>query len=121
VTSDEMLNNDLTAITNWAKIWLLDFNLTKCESITFSVKIAPSNTSNIRFLNTIIKEVACHKHLGININSKMNWANCLTVTCSISSDGTHKKLNTIKRKRERKHFLHENEFIDTVLYRVHVY
>jgi hypothetical protein len=74
VTSDEMLNNGLIAIANWAKIWLLYFNMTKCESKTFSVKITPSNTIPY-FLNSIIKEVACHKHLGVRLNIKMNWAN----------------------------------------------
>ena len=64
------LNQDLSKLSAWAKIWLVIFNATKTELMI---------TSNIYFaydirLNIILKIVKTHKHLGIVLASNNKWS-----------------------------------------------
>jgi hypothetical protein len=90
---DTKLNHDLLSIELWATKWLIDFNALKTELLTFSLKQQPSTAANLRFRDTVLMEVVCHKHLGITLNSKLNWTDhidTITATCM-------KRLNILKK------------------------
>ena len=67
----EALNYDLTKIQSCADQWLITFNPPQNESLIFS------NMTNIDrhptlYLNHMpIKEVTCHKHLGITLTKSL--------------------------------------------------
>ena len=57
------LNNDLSKIANWAKIWKVDFDPSKTKTILFSRKINTTDHPPLIFRDTIVEETP--SHLGI--------------------------------------------------------
>jgi hypothetical protein len=87
--SDTKLNNDILSIELWTTKWLIDFNALKTELLTFSLKQQPCIAANLRFRDTVLKEVVCHKHLGITMNSKLNWTDHIdTITATYMHEET---------------------------------
>ena len=64
-TAADLKNSDLLKISNWARIWLVDFNATKNEVLLLSRRINRPIHPPLYMLNQEIKEVQFHKHLGV--------------------------------------------------------
>ena len=67
-----ILQEDLNALSQWAKKWQMNFNPTKCECLRISNKL---NLPNLAYYldNTMIKQVEHAKYLGVIIDQKLNW------------------------------------------------
>ena len=65
------LNRDLGKISDWAKKWKVAFNTSKSKDMIFS-KILN---------NEIINRVNSHKHLGVYLQSNLDWSTQINETC----------------------------------------
>ena len=66
------LQEDLDKLTEWADMWLMDFNPKKCEHLRITNKHSPVIYSY--FLgNTVITEVIHTKYLGVTFAQKLSW------------------------------------------------
>ena len=67
------LQEDLDKLTEWADMWLMDFNPKKCEHLRITNKHSPVIYSY--FLgNTVITEVIHTKYLGVTFDQKLSWS-----------------------------------------------
>ena len=67
-----LLNDDLARVQTWADKWLMTFNPSKTESLTFSRKhhiVTPPLIMN----NAPINEVQQHTHLGLTLQQNGRW------------------------------------------------
>ena len=65
------LPTDLQTLQSWADQWLVTFNPSKTVSMCLSPK---ANTLPVLYLNRIpLKEVNCHRHLGITLAPGLSW------------------------------------------------
>ena len=60
-------------ISTWAGKWLVKFNPGKNESFVVSLKTDKPVHPPLFMLNEQIKEVQCHKHLGIYLSTDCSW------------------------------------------------
>ena len=68
------LNNDLTKIANWAKIWKLKFNGQKSKDLIFTPnKTCLNNSHPIHLNGDLLDRVSAHKHLGLTLESDLTW------------------------------------------------
>lgn len=98
--SIDMLNRDLDAIQSWSLVWLVDFNPVKTEAMTFSCKRIQSGASGLFFCGREISVVTRHKHLGINLNFRMDWeehVDYVTLKCMKRINVLRKLKHTIPR------------------------
>ena len=72
-TAADLMNSDLLKISNWARIWLVDFNATKNEVLLLSRRINRPIHPPLYMLNQEIKEVQFHKHLGVYFSEDCSW------------------------------------------------
>ena len=86
----ETLNSDLDTVNKWAKKWLVTFNPQKTKSIYMSLK-TPINPPNLTFDGHILENTDSHKHLGLELNSKLTWKNHIDAITAIAD----KKLNLL--------------------------
>ena len=71
-----IINHDLNMLSNWAKQWLVKFNLLKTDAVLFILKNIEALPQLI-FDNTVIHFVDDHKHLGITFSSSGQWHTCI--------------------------------------------
>ena len=69
----ELINTDMGKISTWAGKWLVKFNPGKNESFVVSLKTDKPVHPPLFMLNEQIKEVQCHKHLGIYLSTDCSW------------------------------------------------
>ena len=68
------LNNDLSKISNWAKVWKLKFNGDKSKDLIFTPNKSCLNNSHPIYLNgELLDRVGAHKHLGLTLESDLSW------------------------------------------------
>ena len=67
-----IINHDLQLLTNWAKPWLVTFNLLKNEAVLFTLKKLDFLLQLV-FDNIPISFVDGHKHLGLTLSSTGQW------------------------------------------------
>ena len=67
-----IINHDLQLLTNWAKQWLVKFNLLKTEAVLFTLKKLDF-LPQLVFDNIPISFVDSHKHLGVTLSSNGQW------------------------------------------------
>ena len=70
------LNNDLSKISNWAFHWKMSFNpdpSKQAQEVIFSRKIQKTCHPSIYFNNKSVKQVPSQKHLGLSLDSKLNF------------------------------------------------
>ena len=70
------LNHDLVIIDNWAKQWKMSFNpdpTKPAEEILFSHKKSKPYHPPLFFSGIEVKRVIEHKHLGLTLDSKLNF------------------------------------------------
>jgi hypothetical protein len=68
-----VLQEDLLKLEQWVKDWDMEFNVLKCEHITFSMKKKPSNSS-LLLHGTIIPKVQAVKYLGVHLKSNLDFS-----------------------------------------------
>ena len=66
-----IINHDLQLLSNWARQWLVTFNLLKTKAVLFTLKTRDITTSY--FENITISFVDSHKHLGVPLSSSSQW------------------------------------------------
>ena len=74
------LNRDLLKISNWAKKWKVTFNPNKSKDMIFSSKYL-NNSPPLILNNSFIERVNIHKHLGVFLNSNLEWTKQIHQTC----------------------------------------
>ena len=67
------LNRDLEKINLWAWQWKMQFNANKTEEVIFSCKRQKPNHPNLRLGNDAIASKNEHKHLGLILDSKLDF------------------------------------------------
>ena len=75
-TSASHLNNDLIKLSNWAFQWKMSFNpdpSKQAQEVLFSRKIQKTCHPSIYFNNKSVKQVRSQKHLGLILDSKLNF------------------------------------------------
>lgn len=91
-TDHQTLQDDLTNLSNWAKVWQMKFNVSKCHLLSITNKRKPSN-----FSYTINEEVLPKSteqdYLGVRCSSNLRWG----AHCSKISDKANKVLGLIRR------------------------
>ena len=75
-TSTTNLNNDLNKIKNWAIQWKMNFNHdpgTQAQEVTFTRKVQKTNHNQHYFNHNSVKQVHYQKHLGMCLDTKLNF------------------------------------------------
>ena len=70
------MNSDLSKISNWAFQWKISFNPNpskQAQKVIFSRKIEKTCHASIYFNNKSVKQVPSQMHLGLILNSKLNF------------------------------------------------
>ena len=73
----DILNRDMTKVSEWADRWLVSFNPTKTESMLLSRHPNKYQHPSILYNGQNISEVTSHKHLGLLLSSNCTWSNHL--------------------------------------------
>jgi hypothetical protein len=73
VSAAERLELDLTAISAWAKTWLVRFSPPKTESLIISNKTHLAEHPPIQMDGNVLYEVSNHKHVGIILSKDLSW------------------------------------------------
>ena len=79
--SAEILNHDLTRISEWAYRWKMSFNLDplkQTQEVLFSNKVTKTNHPNIIFNGNTEQKSANQKHLGLILNEKLTFNDHIT-------------------------------------------
>ena len=74
------LNRDLAKISAWADVWKITFNAGKSKDVIFSKKVL-NNSPPLLFNNMFIERVNTHKHLGVYLNSELDWSKQIHEVC----------------------------------------
>ena len=80
-TSAEILNHDLTKISEWAYRWKMSFNpdpSKQAQEILFSNKVMKTNHPNIIFNGNTVQKSANQKHLGLILDEKLTFNDHIT-------------------------------------------
>lgn len=68
-----LLQQDLTAISEWCDTWLMNLNINKCKVL----RISRSNTvpPSTYYLNDVtLENVSSYKYLGLHITTQLTWS-----------------------------------------------
>ena len=96
-TSAEILNHNLTRISEWAYRWKMSFNpdpSKQAKEVLFSNKAAKKNHPNIIFNGNTVQNSANQKHLGLILDEKLTFDDI----CFTSKLTTINKLASTSRK-----------------------
>ncbi|XP_065896425.1 uncharacterized protein [Dysidea avara] len=106
------LQNDLDKLCDWAKEWLLHFNVVKCKHLKYGNNASPYEYyMNDEGTNTKLGIVSSEKDLGVWITSKPNFA----LQCDKASAKAMQSLGLIKRT-----FTHLTKESFLILYKTYV-
>ena len=74
VSDHQMLQDDLNKLVHWSTIWLMPFNLNKCEHLIHVItnKFSPS-VYNYKLNDHTIQRVQAAKYLGLTISHSLSW------------------------------------------------
>ena len=70
------LKNDLNKIKNWAIQWKMNFNTDpnkQTQEVIFSRKLQKTNHNQVYFNHNSVKQVPSQKHLGMYLDTKLNF------------------------------------------------
>ena len=76
----EILQQDLTRLTEWEKEWSMQFHPDKCQLLSITNKKIPS-TFTYTIHNTKIQPTTDAKYLGITLNNKLSWNTHIDKVC----------------------------------------
>ena len=80
----ELLQENLNTLTKWAKVWLMEFNIPKCNILQISMHLAKRNFTykmNDIPLNTVLE----HDYLGVHLHHKLSWRPHVDHICNKAS------------------------------------
>ena len=89
ISADE-LNHDLGLISQWAHQWKMSFNpdpTKQAEEVLFSYKHVSADHPPIYFNDIEVKRVSEHKHLGLILDSKLNFVKHINEKIAIARKG----------------------------------
>ena len=69
-----MINEDLAHISDWSKLWKVNFSLAKTKSLIISTKKDKNMNPPIAFDGHIVEEVKSHTYLGVTFSSNLRWS-----------------------------------------------
>ena len=67
-----ILQNDISELTEWSRIWLLKFHPDKCVAMNVSTKSSPHNTS-YKMGDHILKNSCCEKDIGVYLDNNIKF------------------------------------------------
>ena len=67
-----ILQNDISELTEWSRIWLLKFHPDKCVAMNVSTKPSPYNTS-YKMGDHILKNSCCEKDIGVYLDNNIKF------------------------------------------------
>ena len=67
------LQNDINSLCQWESKWQMKFNVSKCFAMRVTHKKKPLLTS-YKMNDSVLQTVPNHTYLGVDINSKLSWA-----------------------------------------------
>ena len=91
----EILNRDLTKITEWATTWKVSFNPKQSKDLSFSSKKVLQNSLPLMFNATYVTRVHEHRHLGVWLSSTLSWSRQIHETC-LRANGKLAVLRSVK-------------------------
>ena len=74
--STTILYNDLNKIKDWAIQWRMNFipdSSKQTQEVIFSRKVQKTNHNQVYFNHNSIKQLPTHKHLGMYLDTKLNF------------------------------------------------
>ena len=89
------INQDLKILSDWSAQWRVQFNANKTKFVYFSLKQKIPPLPALYLNNTPIEQINCHTHLGLTLDSKLQWTDHVQNTLNRVS----KTLNSMKRIR----------------------
>ena len=101
--SANLLNNDINKISTWASQWKMNFNqdpTKQAQEVTFSQKLQNTNHPCFIFNHNPFSLTESHKHLGIALNSGLDFREHLEITFKLVSKTIgflHKLQNLLPR------------------------
>ena len=72
-TTAQQLHRDLERVRLWAWQWKMEFNAIKTEEVIFSAKRIKPHHPNLFLGDTEVERKSEHKHLGLILDSKLNF------------------------------------------------
>ena len=75
----KLLQQDLTALEKWSQQWRMEFNPSKCNSISFT-RLRNAITSTYSLHQVSLEKVAAAKYLGVTLTAKLSWSEHVTNT-----------------------------------------
>ena len=77
----DILQTDLSKLSEWATKWQMNFNIATCHLLRITQKRKPSHFT-YTITNQPITQVESHPYLGITIDSKLSWSKHIHTTTS---------------------------------------
>ena len=84
LNDQEILQEDLNTLTKWAKAWLMEFNIPKCNILQISTHRTNRNFTykmSDMPLNTVLE----HDYLGVRLHHKLSWRPQIDRICNKAS------------------------------------
>ena len=69
------VNVDLDAIGKWSDEWLVTFSVPKTKSMIISNKMDRNNHPQVSMHNSVLEDVAHHRHLRLVLSNNLDWTN----------------------------------------------
>ena len=91
------LNSDLNKISEWVDKWLVTMNPVKSRNVAFSPKPNKQDHPPLLLDTKVVKDVECHTHLGLTLQSNMSRRNHIVKMYKKAS----KRLNMLKYVKYR--------------------
>ena len=70
----ERLQHDLNSLYEWSQVWKLNFNVIKCEVVSFTRNPKPI-VFNYHLNGTILENVSCYNDLGVTVDKSLAFNN----------------------------------------------
>ena len=93
-----VLNEDLRQLYQWAQQWRVTFNASKTEYMIFSNKNVTPKYPELYLGNSVIKQVDTDSHLGLTLDTKLNWKHHISMMLLICTKASQ-RVSNIKRIR----------------------
>ena len=86
------LQKDLSTLSDWARIWQMNFNIDKCILLRFTRSHSPI-INDYLLNNQVIQCSDVYKYLGLQLNNTLSWNTHITTIVNKAT----RMLNFIKR------------------------
>ena len=86
----DLLQEDLEKLSDWSKLWLMNFNVKKCNSMSITTKkkvLTPHEPYNIS--GSALERVSEATYLGVIISANLSWKKHQSMTISKATSSLH--------------------------------